>query len=70
MAVIKAIKENGGYMTVEYKPYERTPIMVTFGVWSLLPSILGRLTSLKRSGKRKRVWRRRSIKMTLHQRGR
>jgi hypothetical protein len=40
MAVLKAIKDNGGYMTVEYRPYERTPTMVTFGVWNLPPSIL------------------------------
>jgi hypothetical protein len=44
MSIIKAIRDNGGYMTVEYSPYQRTPVMVKFGVWNLPPSILERLT--------------------------
>lgn len=47
MTVIKAIKDNGGYMTVEYAPYQRTPVMVKFGVWNLPPSILARLTKFE-----------------------
>ena len=47
ISIIKAIKDNGGYMTVEYAPYQRTPVMVKFGVWNLPPSILGRLTKFE-----------------------
>jgi hypothetical protein len=32
MSIIKAIRDNGGYMKVEYRPYERTATVATFGV--------------------------------------
>jgi len=47
MSIIKAIRDNGGYMTVEYAPYQRTPVVVKFGVWNLPPPILERLTKVE-----------------------
>jgi len=44
--LMRAIKNNGGYMTVQYSPYGRTPVMVKFGVWNLPPEILARLDQL------------------------
>lgn len=43
-AIVKAIRDNGGYMTIEYFPYEKTPVTVRFGVWNLPPTILARLS--------------------------
>jgi hypothetical protein len=47
MVVIKAIRDNGGYMTIEYRPYQKTPDTIKYGVWNLPPSILNRLTSIE-----------------------
>lgn len=47
MAVIKAIRDNGGYVTIEYRPYQKTPDTVKYGVWNLPPSILNRLTRIE-----------------------
>ena len=44
MAILKAIRDNGGYMTIEYSPWEKVPETETFGVWALPPSILSRIT--------------------------
>src|ERR1017187_8621886 len=41
--ILKAIRDNGGYMTVEYRPYEKTPDTTTFGIWNLPTSILKRI---------------------------
>jgi hypothetical protein len=43
MGVLKAIRDNGGYMTVEYAPYQKTPTTVVFDVWNLPPTILARI---------------------------
>ena len=43
MAVIKAIRDNGGYMTIEYSPYQKTPDTRKYSVWNLPPTILDRL---------------------------
>jgi hypothetical protein len=43
MGVLKAIRDNGGYMTVEYKPYQKTPDTVKYEVWNLPPTILKRI---------------------------
>jgi hypothetical protein len=42
-SILRAIRDNGGYLTVEYRPYEKTPDTTTFGVWNLPPSILRRI---------------------------
>jgi hypothetical protein len=47
MAVIKAIRDNGGYMTIEYRPYQKTPDTVKYGVWNLPPTILNRLSNVE-----------------------
>jgi hypothetical protein len=47
MAVIKAIRDNGGYMTLEYSPYQKTSKTVKYGVWNLPPTILSRLTNIE-----------------------
>jgi len=44
VGLMNAIKQNGGYMTVEYSPYQMVPVMVKFGVWNLPPSFLDRVT--------------------------
>jgi hypothetical protein len=41
--LLKAIRDNGGYLKVEYRPYEKTPVISTFGVWNLPPTILARM---------------------------
>lgn len=43
MGVLKTIRDNGGYMTVEYKPYQKTPDTVKYEVWNLPPTILKRI---------------------------
>lgn len=43
MGILKAIKDNGGYMTVEYSPYGQVPTMTTFGIWNLPSTILKRI---------------------------
>jgi len=43
ISIIKAIRDNGGYMTVEYSPYGKVPTTATFGVWNLPPTILKRI---------------------------
>lgn len=48
MGVMKAIRDNGGYMTVEYSPYEKMPVMTKFGIWNLPPTMLKRLDTQKR----------------------
>ena len=43
VAILRAIRDNGGYMTVEYKPYQKIPDTVKYGVWNLPASILKRI---------------------------
>ncbi len=43
LSILRAIRDNGGYMTIQYKPYERTPDTVKYGVWNLPPTILARI---------------------------
>src|SRR4029077_12703997 len=43
VAILRAIRDNGGYMTVEYKPYQRIPDTVKYGAWNLPPNILKRI---------------------------
>ncbi len=43
VAILRAIRDNGGYMTIEYKPYQRIPDTVKYGVWNLPPTILKRI---------------------------
>jgi len=43
VAILRAIRDNGGYMTVEYKPYQKIPDTVKYGVWNLPPTILKRI---------------------------
>ena len=43
IAIMRAIRDNGGYVTIEYKPYERIAETVRYGVWNLPPSLLKRL---------------------------
>lgn len=43
VSILRAIRDNGGYMTVEYKPYQRIPDTVKYGVWNLPPTILKRI---------------------------
>jgi hypothetical protein len=43
MGILKAIRDNGGYMTVEYSPYGRVPTATRFGIWNLPPTILKRI---------------------------
>jgi hypothetical protein len=43
MGILKAVRDNGGYMTVEYKPYQKIPDTVKYGVWNLPPTILKRI---------------------------
>jgi len=45
MGILKAIRDNGGYMIVEYKPYQKTPDMVKYEVWNLPPTILTRIAT-------------------------
>ena len=42
-SILRAIRDNGGYMTVEYRPYEKISETTTFGIWNLPPSILKRI---------------------------
>jgi hypothetical protein len=51
VAILRAIRDNGGYMTVEYKPYQRIPEMVKYGVWNLPPTILKRIEVLGKAQK-------------------
>jgi len=46
-SILRAIRDNGGYMTVQYKPYEKTPDTVKYGVWNLPPTILMRIAETK-----------------------
>ena len=50
MGVLKAIRDNGGYMTVEYAPYQKTPTTVVFDVWNLPPTNTQELKSGKSEG--------------------
>ncbi len=43
VAILRAIRDNGGYMTLEYKPYQRIPDTTKYGVWNLPPTILKRI---------------------------
>lgn len=43
MGILKAIRDNGGYLTVEYAPYQKTPTTVVFHVWNLPPTVLARI---------------------------
>ncbi len=43
LSLIKAIRDNGGYVKIEYQPYGRTATVATFGIWNLPPAILARL---------------------------
>jgi hypothetical protein len=43
ISVLKAMRDNGGYMTIEYRPYERTATTATFGIWNIPPTILKRI---------------------------
>ena len=44
---LRAVRDNGGYVVIEYSPYEKIPDTDTLRVWNLPPTILARL-----SGKR------------------
>jgi hypothetical protein len=52
MALLKAIRDNGGYATVEFSPYEQVPTTAKFGVWNLPPTILARLDKWERQQKK------------------
>ena len=43
MGILKAIRDNGGYMSIEYKPYQKIPDTVKYEVWNLPPTILTRV---------------------------
>jgi len=45
VTILRAIRDNGGYMTIQYKPYEKTPDTVQYGVWYLPPTILLRIAA-------------------------
>ena len=42
-SILRAIRDYGGYLTVEYRPYEKSPDTTTLGIWNLPPSILKRI---------------------------
>jgi hypothetical protein len=44
MGVLKAVRDNGGYMTIEFSPFEKTPVTSRFGIWNLPPTILARIS--------------------------
>lgn len=48
MSVLEAIRDNSGYMAIEYKPYQKTPDTVKYGVWNLPPTVLARIASWER----------------------
>lgn len=41
---LRAVRDNGGYVYIEYSPYERIPETDKLGVWNLPPTILARLS--------------------------
>jgi hypothetical protein len=41
---LRAVRDNGGYVFIEYSPYEKIPETDKLGVWSLPPTILARLS--------------------------
>lgn len=47
VTILRAIRDNGGYMTIEYKPYEKIPDTVKYEVWYLPPTILMRIAETK-----------------------
>jgi hypothetical protein len=52
IALVKAVRDNGGYMTLEYSPYQRTPESTKFGVWELPSTILSRAADADKANKR------------------
>ena len=40
---LRAVRDNGGYVFIEYSPYEKIPDTDKLGVWNLPPTILVRL---------------------------
>ena len=47
IAILRAIRDNGGYITIQYKPYEKIAETVKYGVWNLPPTILVRIAETK-----------------------
>ena len=43
LKLIKAIRDNGGYMTIQYEPYEKIAEMNTLEVWNMPAQILARI---------------------------
>jgi hypothetical protein len=59
MGILRAIRDNGGYMTVEYKPYQKIPDTVKYEVWNLPPTILKRIEKWEKEApqrKRQAAW--------------
>jgi hypothetical protein len=59
MGILKAIRDNGGCMTVEYKPYQKIPDTVKYEVWNLPPTILKRIEKWEKEApqrKRQAAW--------------
>jgi hypothetical protein len=40
---LRAVRDNGGYVFIEYSPYEKIPETDKLGVWNLPPTILARI---------------------------
>jgi hypothetical protein len=49
--ILKAIRDNGGYMTIEYEPYEEVAETVKYDVWNLPSTILARLAKQENHSK-------------------
>jgi len=43
MELLRAIRDNGGFVFIEYTPYEKIPDTDKLGIWNLPPTILARL---------------------------
>ncbi|MFZ0868333.1 MAG: hypothetical protein WA182_21650 [Candidatus Sulfotelmatobacter sp.] len=59
MGILKAVRDNGGYMTVEYTPYQKIPDTVKYEVWNLPPTILKRIEKWDKEApqrKRQAAW--------------
>ena len=46
-SILRAIRDNGGYMTIQYKPYQQIAETVKYCVWNLPPTILMRIAETK-----------------------
>jgi hypothetical protein len=69
MGVLKAIRDNGGYMAIEYKPYQKTPDTVKYEVWNLPSSILKRIEKWEKESPLAELRRKRQADLSACQSG-